>query len=252
MAAKQAKYSKVVRGGYSARSFANHRLPSSVVCGLVEAANASLSKNTWTSYKTAENHLLRAEKATGVRIRMPMTNTMVLAYIGYLLTERKVSGGTISQYLSGLRIVHLKHGVLPHGLRPDIVQSIIKGTENLDRLKDKKPRLAVTLPVLKLLKESIRRSKMSTEKKRMMWAVACLAFNGSFRIHEILSRKKTEYEPLTTLMGKDMVLRQVQVDGVPEDVLSVNIKMPKAGMNICHFAGTSVLGKFTKTKFKEI
>jgi hypothetical protein len=217
----QAKYSKVVKGGYDAKSFSNYKLPTNIVTCLVEAANSSLSKNTWMSYKTAENHLLRAEKSTGVKMTMPMTDAMLLAYIGFLLIERKVGGATLSQYLSGLRTVHLKHGVFPPLLRPDIVQSIVKGTENLDMLKKKKPRLAVTLPVLKLLKETVRRSRMTNEKKRLIWMVACLAFHGSFRIHELLSRKKKQFDLQTTLMGNDVFLEKVEVGGVCEEILAI-------------------------------
>ena len=92
----QSKYDKVVKGGYNVKSFANYRLPPSIVLPLIEAANASLSKNTWSSYKTAENHLIRAEKATGFKMRMPMSNAMLLAYIKWLLAERKVCASTLS------------------------------------------------------------------------------------------------------------------------------------------------------------
>ena len=36
---------------------------------------------------------------------------MILAFIGYLINVRKVCSSTISQYMSGFRVVHLKHGV---------------------------------------------------------------------------------------------------------------------------------------------
>ena len=75
---------------------------------------------------------------------------MVLAFIGWLITVRKVNSSTISQYLSGLRIAHLRRGVLPENLRPEIVKSILKGREHSDAI-DKAPRLAMTLPVMKLL-----------------------------------------------------------------------------------------------------
>ena len=74
---------------------------------------------------------------------------MILAFVGWLITVRKVSASTISQYLSGLRITHLKNGVLPPCLRPDVVQSILKGLEH-EATKNSIPRLPVTIPIMRL------------------------------------------------------------------------------------------------------
>ena len=68
------KYSQKVRGGFSAASFRDYRLPTSIVTALVNASNQSLSLNSWSSYKTAESHLKKCESETGVRMRFPMTD----------------------------------------------------------------------------------------------------------------------------------------------------------------------------------
>ena len=105
---------------------------------------------------------------------------MILAFVGWLVTVRKVCSDTISKYLSGLRVVHLKNGVLPTNLRPDIVKAILKGREHMES-GTKIPRLAMTIPVMRLLRQLIKMSKMTESKKRLIWAVCCIAFNGSFR-----------------------------------------------------------------------
>ena len=74
----------------------------------------------------------KCEQETGVKIRFPMTTRMTIAYVGWLITARKVKSSTISQYLSGLRIAHLKQGVLPENLRPEIVNCILNGQKNLE------------------------------------------------------------------------------------------------------------------------
>ena len=91
-------------------------------------------------------------------MRFPMNDRMVLAFIGWLITVRKVSAAMIKQYLSGLRTIHLKNGFLPGNLRPNIVNSILKGQEQEDS-KSKVPRLAMTIPVMRLLKKLISMSK---------------------------------------------------------------------------------------------
>ena len=68
------KYSSNVRGGYNSNSFKDYRLPTSMVGALVNASNQSLALSTWSSYRTAENHLRQCEIDTGIKIRFPMTN----------------------------------------------------------------------------------------------------------------------------------------------------------------------------------
>ena len=46
---------------------------------------------------------------------------MIIAFVGWLMTVRRINSNSITQYLSGLRVVHLKNGVFPVNLRPDIV-----------------------------------------------------------------------------------------------------------------------------------
>ena len=43
-----------------------------MVTALVGASNQSLALNTWSSYRTAENHLIQCEKDTGIKMRFPM------------------------------------------------------------------------------------------------------------------------------------------------------------------------------------
>ena len=130
-------------------SFAKYRLPTSIVTALVGASNNSLALSTWGSYKVAENHLKKCELDTGIRMRFPMDDRMIIAFVGWLITVRKVGAASIKQYMSGLRTVHLKNGYLPGNLRPDILNAIIKGKEQEDA-KKRVPRLAMTLPIMRL------------------------------------------------------------------------------------------------------
>ena len=110
---------------------------------------------------------------------------MILAFIGWLIDARKVGESTIEKYLSGLRIVHLKNGYLPGNLRPELARAILRG-HSQTKAKEKAPRLPMALPVMRLLKRLLTNSNLPISKKRLLWVVCCLAFHGSFRIHEIL------------------------------------------------------------------
>ena len=196
------KYSAYVKDGYNADSFTQLNIPNNLVGALVDASNQSLALTTWSSYNTAGNHVKRCELETGVKMSFPMDDRMVLTFVGWLIVSRKVSSASINQYISGLRVAHLKQGVLPGNLRPAIVAAILKGKENGENMSGNKvPRLAMTVPVMKLLKALLAASKLALIRKRMVWAISCLAFHGSFRIHELLSRESTTYDPKTTLLG---------------------------------------------------
>lgn len=160
-------------------------------------------------------------------MRFPMTNRMILGYVGWLISERRVAANSISQYLSGLRVAHLKNGVLPPNLRPDIITAIIKGRQNEASHKTQIPRMAMTIPVMKLLHFLLKQSNLPIQKKRLIWTVSTMAFHGSFRIHELLSRKEKEFDHTTTLLGCNINEVTIELDGKIEDFLTIFLKSPK-------------------------
>ena len=52
-------------------------------------------------------------------------------------------------------------------------------------------------------------------------------FYGSFGVHEVFPKKKSDYDPDTTLLRKDIKLRTVYINGAPVEVLMINIKGSK-------------------------
>jgi hypothetical protein len=65
---------------------------------------------------------------------------------------------------------------------------------------------------------------MDHERKRMLRAVCCMAFHGSFRIHELLSKNEGSFDPKTTLLGCDLRILKVEVDGENKEVMAVHLK----------------------------
>ena len=158
----------------------------------------------------------------------PMDDRMVLAYVGWLIAVRKVSSATISQYISGLRVAHLKQGVMPGNLKPALVAAVIKGKEHEEGKSETKiPRLAMSIPVMRLLKALLTQSSMALADKRLLWAISCMAFHGSFRIHELLSRSTNTFDPTTTLLGCNVRKLEQDIDGTKEIILAVHLKCPK-------------------------
>ena len=101
---------------------------------LANAANYSLSKSTWSSYKTVRGHLERCQNDLSVKFSFPMTTNQVLCFVSWLM-KRGLEAKTINAYLSGLRTIHLIKGIDETTLRPAIVAAILEGKAHIDTMK---------------------------------------------------------------------------------------------------------------------
>ena len=66
-------------GGFDMGSFEAFGISPVIVETFAVAANTSVAANTWASYATAERHIARAEKVTGVNIAFPFSLKSLLA-----------------------------------------------------------------------------------------------------------------------------------------------------------------------------
>ena len=56
--------------------------------------------------------------------------------------------------------------------------------------------------------------------------MCCILWNGSFRVHEILSRNTRDFDPLTTLLWSDVEKNSVNIGGKTTKALAFKIKSP--------------------------
>ena len=63
--------------------------------------------------------------------------------------------------------------------------------------------------------------------KTLMWVVSTIAFNGCLRIHELLARKETEFDPEFTLLNQDILVKQITVSKTETTILQIRLKSPK-------------------------
>ena len=195
------------------------------------SANMALAKNTKSQYNTAIRHIERIEKELKIYMSLPFTTGKTLNYVGYLIEDRGCSSKTVGQYLSGIRMLHLCKGFDAASLRPPIINLILKGREHWDNvqktLKNKPKRVPVTIKVLKFIKRKISESDWNAEKKLRVWLICCLMWNGSLRVHEVSSKTKDEYDPLTTLLSGDLELIHHEEQGEIKSLLRIHLKSPK-------------------------
>lgn len=193
--------------------------------------NFSIAKSTWSTYTTAENHVVACNREMNINLSFPFSVGNVLTYIAWLVDRRKVRGKTVQVYLSGLRMAHLRRGCYNSNLRPDIVSQMVTGIRQrdllVDKLNGKTGRAAVTVHLMRVIRSRLRRSAWPLWKKRLVWLVCAFAFNGSFRVHELLSRRPDEFDPTSTLLGVDVKFGSSMVDGVVVRSAKIHLKAPK-------------------------
>ena len=198
---------------------------------LSDAVNLALADNTKSQYKTAIKHIERIEHDLGIDMSLPFTINKTLNYVGYLLENRNCNSNTVAQYLSGIRMLHLCKGMDIAALRPPIVNLILKGRSHWDNVKDtlsnKPKRVPVTIKVLKYLKRVINGQQWKSEKKLRIWCICCLLWNGSLRVHEVLSKTKSDFDPLTTLCKEDVQIFHENGGNEVGDLIRIHLKSPK-------------------------
>ena len=125
--------SKYGKGGNCAtRTFEKFNLTEGRKKFLSEIMNHSLSKSTWSTYKTAERMLLTCQKEEKRRMELPLTEEDIVIFISWLIEKRNLKSTTINGYLSGLKQLHVTKGMEPPIIRTSIVTSLLKGKTNMD------------------------------------------------------------------------------------------------------------------------
>ncbi len=214
-------------GGCTAETLENLHLPTDIVKSIVRWSNLGLAKKTWCTYKTAERMLKKCSLETGVSMELPMSNKQTLAFIDWLARVRNLKCTTINSYLAGIRQLHISKGLAAPELRTDIVQLVLKGIANSNGIESRRQgwsgRLPMTISSMLLFKKQIRNSDLPEHDKALVWAVATIAFAGAFRIHEILARAESTFDPSFTLLTEDMTLST----DAGQEVLHFSLKCPK-------------------------
>ena len=176
---------------------------------------------------------------TKTDLPLPWSQRESLIFIDWLVNDRKVASGTINSYLAGIAKFHTLEGFEEPKLKTPLIKQVIKGKQNKEaiskRATNQQGRLAMTVEVMSLLLGKIRKWQEKSNKKRLVWAVATMAFFGGVRIHEILARHESFFDPDFTLLGEDIKMTTWNNQSRLVNILEVTIKAPKEnkkGQNI--------------------
>ena len=194
---------------------------------LDELYSYGLAKGTWSSYKTAEGLLKQCCEEKDIEKKLPLEENTVLAFVHWLAFKRGSKASTIDTYLSGIRQLHVERGLPTDNIRTDRVRTILKGLKNKNLAEDRKEgvekRKPITTDILLVLKGKLAEADMNGRDQRLVRTVSSILFHGAFRVHELLCKKQSSFDPDFTLLGRDVKL----VTQGGREVLQLKIKAPK-------------------------
>ena len=170
--------------------------------------STSVTIDTQSGYATATRHYLAAEEALGKKFSLPPSEAEMIFLTTYLLNQN-LTVPTVRSYLAGIKFYLLSLGIANPPKLPPLAEQLLMGKNNqlhntaTEALK--KTKRAITLDLLKLLGHAISRSsKWSDFEKSLRWTVFLSAWWGSFRIGELLSKRKHNFDPSSTLLASGL------------------------------------------------
>jgi len=196
---------------------------------LMDIAGHGVALKTWASYRSAERMLATYMKENRMKLELPIEKHTITGFVHWLIFKKKVKSGTVSNYLAGVRMLHVVKGMDPPELRDNFIKLVLTGKKNQEaaaRLRGEASpeRQPVSLDVLRLIKARLRAHSCHAVDKLTIWACCTILFHGAFRGGELLAKSSQQFDPAFTLLKKDM---KMIYQGEEAKSLQVRLKMPK-------------------------
>jgi len=216
---------------------------------------AAYSTSTWKRTEAAVANLEKFKIETKIKVEWPLNEHTIIEFCKWAGVKNYFSPSTTKAYIASFKFL-LKLGNWKTDCCENfLAKSMIRGAENIKcPSENTKHRLAMNLPLLKLLGHQIKIQNWSNRNKQTYWTACCLAFFGSLRMGEILAPVHNNFDPISTLTWGDIKLFK--------DCWIVHIKSPKSrkpggefvnifkfqGHNCCPYNAISTLHQMsTKT-----
>ena len=223
----RAKYNN--QGFFKKHSFQDKNLPEIIEKTLADTVNYAISSNTKSTYNTAVNILNLCREELSEPLEIPLDERDTLIFIGFCI-KRGNQGSTVKSYLSGLKKYHISLGYKNFDYMTPLVKEVLEG-QNKKKIratmegKGTGIRIPCTLNVLKLIKHELKMARLEPDEKIVVWATCTLSFYGALRISEVLCKDQYEYDPLDTLLIRDVKI--CPADSTGKESVTVKIKNSK-------------------------
>jgi hypothetical protein len=216
------------KGGCASELLKELDLPEETAKSIASLGNLGISKSTWSTYSTAKTMITKCQKDTGADLSLPFDQKKVLIFIDWLVRVRNLKGSTVNSYLAGARQLHLTIGLEPPNFRTGLVKLVLKGVNNRDgimkRSSNNTGRLPMTMNMMMVFRNLVHNSSFNAHDRKLIWAVATVAFAGAFRIGELLTKQEATFDPDFSLLAKDVTWN---TDRQGKTVIHVSLKCPK-------------------------
>ena len=121
-----------------------------------------------------------------------------------------VCHATVKLYLSAICLHHIEHNH-PDPTHDTLLQYVVKGIKR-SQSAPTRPRLPITLSILKALKQALHNATHHTmHDKRMLWAAFTTAFYGFLRAGELCARAVAHFDPDSRLLHSDLTLNSTYI-----------------------------------------
>ena len=136
----------------------------------------------------------------------PATDLRLSAFAAFL--ARSLKPGTIRAYICAVRNAHDEMGFEDPTADAPLLKRVLKGIDRTKTAAATRPRLPVTMPVLRRLIEALFRRHMNALDRLMLNAALLTAFHGFLRCGEFTSRNRTApFDPRKQLTRGDVVVQ---------------------------------------------
>jgi hypothetical protein len=160
---------------------------------------------------------------TKEKLVWPLSNITLRFFTTFCLSVRRLKPSSVRTYLSAISYLHRIKGYEAFKIEDPVVEALLKAAENLDMAADSgnNKRRAMTLPLLKILGHNLLVSGRSLDEIQTIWAACTVCFFASTRMGELLAAEEFSFDPSTTLLWSDILLRK-------DNSVLIHIKMPKS------------------------
>ena len=89
------------------------------------------------------------------------------------------------------------------------------------------PSVVISLSKLSKARKNLKQLKISSRRKKNIWAAMVFLFMGSLRGSEIFAPEKKKFDPAKTLMGNDIKVVKIKTGAEEVTTLQLTLKLPK-------------------------
>jgi hypothetical protein len=151
----------------------------------------------------------------------PLSKNIICDFVTYAILNRKLKSTTVKSYFSSLNFYHELRNMESSACSNFLVGTMLKGAKNIELYTDivKQTRKAMTYPLLKILSHQIAIKSWPVIDEQILWTLFTVAFFGSFRFGEIVSRSVYDFNEQEDLLWSDVTFGQ--------DFVTFRIKITK-------------------------